>query len=196
MNRPLTIAIYAPSGAGKSQLAKHTAAAIGTETASRVAVDYFLVPRPTGMPREAFDRLPLRYDWNLLASRLALPIGTEMSTPDVDWDTFFRQSDTGGIPFMMRPVMLLEAMEPYPKADARVLLDIEDAERLRRIAERDLRWGTTVRERTGHLDATWERMQAMGIVPNLILDGAQPLGKNAAVLAAWIRASPGFTDAR
>lgn len=154
--RPRTIAIYAPSGAGKSQLAKRTAAVMGEDAASRVAVDYFLVPRPETMVRPAFNLLPLRYDWDLLAARLALPIGTETSAPDVDFTTFFRRADTGGIAFTVRPVMLLDAMEPYPDADFRVLLALPDAVRLERIAARDRRWDTNVRERTGHLDATWK----------------------------------------
>ncbi|MGN6032541.1 MAG: hypothetical protein ACTHQE_12865 [Thermomicrobiales bacterium] len=193
MAHPLTIAIYAPSGSGKSQLAKRTATALGEEMASRVAVDNFLVPRPAGMTRETFDRLPLRYDWDLLRSRLALPVGTTTSAPDVDYATFVRRADTGGVAFTVRPVMLLDAMEPYPDADARVLLDVPEAVRLDRIAERDLRWGSNVRERTGHLDATWARVEGLGIVPDLVLDGLLPLDGNAAVLAAWIRGLPGFS---
>ncbi|MGC4106785.1 MAG: hypothetical protein QM753_10605 [Thermomicrobiales bacterium] len=187
MPRPLTIAIYAPSGAGKSQLAKQTAALLGEDAACRVAVDNFLVPRPPDMPRAAFDRLPLRYDWDLLAARLALPLGTATSAPDVDFATFFRRADTGGPLFTVRPVMLLDAMEPYPGADARVLLDVPEAVRLDRIADRDIRWGTDVRERTGHLNTTWARVLGLDVVPDLMLDGERPLEENAALLSAWIR---------
>lgn len=192
--RPLTIAIYAPSGSGKSQLAKRTAAALGEEIASRVAVDYFLVPRPDGMARETFDRLPLRYDWDLLSARLALPMGTITSVPDVDFDTFRRRGVFGGPVVAVRPVMLLDAMDPYPGADARVLLDVDEAVRRDRIAERDIRWGANVRERTGHLDATWARVAALGIVPDLELDGHRPLDENAETLAAWIRALPAWME--
>lgn len=196
MSHPLTIAIYAPSGSGKSQLAKRTAAALGEAVASRVAVDNFLVPRPADMPRDEFDRLPLRYDWTLLRARLALPPGTETSAPEVDFTTFLRVAETGGPAFVVRPVMLLDAMEPFPDADARVLLAVPDAVRLERIAERDIRWGTTVRERTGHLAATWSRVAALGIVPDLVLDGLVSLDENAKTLAAWIRGLPGFGDGR
>lgn len=190
--RPLTITIYAPSGAGKSQLAKHTAAMLGEDIANRVAVDNFLAPRPEAMSREAFDRLPLRYDWDLLAARLSLPVGTRSSAPDVDFETFFRRANTGGPTFTVRPVMLLDAMEPYPHADARVMLVVDKAVRLDRIAERDVRWGTNVRERTGHLNATWERVSSLGISPDLVLDGSLPLAENASRLATWIRRLQGF----
>ncbi|MGB3330888.1 MAG: hypothetical protein WBA46_18130 [Thermomicrobiales bacterium] len=190
--RQRTIAIYAPSGAGKSQLAKHTAALLGADVASRVAVDYFLLPRPLAMAREAFDRLPLRYDWDLLATRLALPPGTLTSAPDVDFTTFRRRAETGGPAFTICPLMLLDAMEPLPGADARVLLAVPDAVRHARIAERDRRWGTSVRERTGHLDTTWQRVSGLGLVPDLVLDGTVPLADNAEALATWIRASAGL----
>jgi uridine kinase len=185
--RPCVISIYAPSGSGKSQLAKQTAAILGEAIASRVAVDNFLVPRPAALPRDVFDRLPLRYDWPELGARLALPLGTPTSAPDVDFETFFRRAETGGPVFTVCPVMLLDAMEPFPGADARVLLAVPDAVRLDRIAERDIRWGTNVRERTGHLDATWRRVCDMGIVPDLVLDGVLPLEQNAQTLATWIR---------
>ena len=187
MPAPLTVAIYAPSGSGKSQLAKRAAITLGQDIASRVAVDNFLIPRPTDMAREAFDRLPLRYDWDLLAARLTLPIGTETSAPDVDFDRFTRRAETGGPAFVIRMVILLDAMEPYPAADARVLLAVPEAVRLARIAERDIRWGTNVRERTGHLNATWERVERLGIEPDLVLDGLLPLEENAERLAAWTR---------
>lgn len=185
--QPHTIAIYAPSGSGKSQLAKQTAAMLGEDVASRVAVDNFLIPRPAELPREVFDRLPLRYDWTLLTERLALPIDTKTSAPDVDFEAFLRRAEVGGPAFTVHPVMLLDAMEPFPDADARILLAVPDAIRLERIAERDIRWGSNVRDRTGHLDATWERVNSMGIVPDLVLDGVLPLDRNARTLAAWIR---------
>lgn len=185
--RPCIVAIYAPSGSGKSQLAKQTAAVLGETIASRVAVDNFLVPRPTEMPRAVFDRLPLRYDWALLAARLALPIGTQTSAPDVDFETFIRRAETGGSAFTVTPVMLLDAMEPFPEADARIFLEVPEMVRLERIAERDIRWGSNVRERTGHLNATWERVMEMGIVPDLGLDGLLSLTQNAQTLATWIQ---------
>ena len=46
-----------------------------------------------------------------------------------------------------------------------------------------------------HLDATWERVIGLGLVPDLVLDGMTPLDTNAQTLAAWIRAGAGFTPA-
>ena len=148
------VTIYAPSGSGKSQLAKATAELLGPDLATRVPTDYFFIPRPVAMPMATFDCLPLGYDWALIASLLALPIGTQVSTPDAEFTTFTRRAETGGLPFVIRPVMLLDAMVPYPHASLRVRIDVPDDVRLHRIRERDVRWGSNVAQRTGHLDAT------------------------------------------
>ncbi len=181
------VTIFAPSGCGKSQLAKATAEQLGTDLATRVPTDYFFMPRPAAMPMAKFDCLPLRYDWALIASLLALPIGTQVSTPDAEFTTFTRQADSGGRAFVIRPVMLFDAMVPYPNADLFVRVDVPGSVRLERIQDRDIRWGSNVAQRTGHLDATWKSAQSHSIVPDLVIDGMMPLTENAALLAAFIR---------
>lgn len=134
------VTIYAPSGSGKSQLAKATAELLGSDLATRVPTDYFFMPRPDAMPMATFDRLPLRYDWELIASLLALPIGAHVSTPDAEFTTFTRKENSGGRPFVIRPVMLLDAMVPFPHANLFVRIEVPDEVRLHRIRERDIQW--------------------------------------------------------
>lgn len=183
---PLVVSICGPSNAGKSQLAKATAVLLGETVASRVPVDYFVVPRDQGESLAEFHARPMRWDWPLLSRRLALPMGTRTSTPDADFETFRRRGDVGGLPFAIRPVMLCDAMEPFPGSDLVVELDVPREERQRRIVERDARWGTRVADRIVHLDATWREASA-DVRPDLTLDGTLPLSRLAAELAGTIR---------
>lgn len=186
MPEPLIISICGPAGSGKSQLAKAVAALLGEDRASRVPADMFLVPRGEDESLEAFFARPLRWDWDLLAARLGLPMGTQGTTPDVDFAAFRRRSDEGGYPFAVRPVMLVDAMAPYPASALAALLEVPREERERRIIDRDARWGTRVADRLHHLDVTW-RKASDGLRPDVVLDGTRPLAHLAADLAAGIR---------
>lgn len=188
---PLVVSICGPSNAGKSQLAKATAATLGEEVASRVPVDYFFVPRGPDESLAAFHARPMRWDWPLLRQRFALPVGTATSTPDADFDAFRRNAEEGGLPFTIRPVMLCDAMAPVPGSDLVVVLEVPREERQRRIVERDARWGTRVADRMTHLDATW-RETSVGLRPDLVLDGTLPLTRLAADLAGVIRRMNAF----
>ena len=154
--QPLIVPIVGPSGAGKSQLAKLTQSMLGDDFASRIPTDYFFVARPAPMPLADFLEQPLRYDWELLRSRLRQPIGTSVETPEANFAGFVRISDAGGRPFTIRPVMITDAMAVCPDAGLVVVLDVPAAVRRDRIAARDVRWGTNVLANWKHLESTWE----------------------------------------
>ena len=185
--RPI-VSIVGPSGAGKSQLAKETAALLGSEIASRVPTDYFIVPRPVEMAMSDFLRQPLAWDWPMLGNLFRLPLGTVTTTPDLDFTRFVRCAPSGGPPLTVRPVMLVDAMATYPRADLVVRLDASSGTRRQRLEERDSRWGTRVRDRWDQLELT-ERAALDGRthLPDLCLDGERPLAENAVRLAAVIR---------
>lgn len=184
---PFVVSLCGPSNAGKSQLAKAAAAQLGPEIASRVPVDYFFVPRPETVSLEVYFSHPLRWDWGLLRERLALPVGTETSTPDVDFVAFKRRADKGGLPLTIRPVMICDAMGPYPQSDLVVLLEVPDEVRRSRVEERDRRWGTVVADRWQHLEDTW-RATSKELIPDLVLDGTVPLTTLASNLSQTISA--------
>ena len=174
----VAVSVFGPSGAGKSQVARALAVALGEETAARVPADSFLVPRPPGMPMAEYRARPLAWDWALLAERLALPLGTRTTTPDFDFDAFVRRDEIGGLPFTVRPLMIVDAMAPYPDADLTVRLDVPDEVRRERLIDRDRRWGTRVIDRWDQLEATWTAARAAAGVPALELDGTRPIAES------------------
>ncbi len=184
----LVVSIVGPSGVGKSQLAKETAGLLGSEVANRVPTDYFIVPRPVEMTMNEFLRQPLAWDWPKLDDLIRLPLGTVTTTPDVDFTRFVRCAPSGGLPVTVRPVMLVDAMATYPRADLVVRLDASSRTRRQRVVERDKRWGTRVCDRWFQLELT-ERAELDGQtrLPDLYLDGERPLVENAVRLAAVIR---------
>lgn len=184
---PFVVSLCGASSAGKSQLAKATAARLGLEIASRVPADYFFVPRPQTVSLEVYLTQPLRWDWDLLRERLALPVGTVTSTPDVDFVSFQRRADEGGLPLTIRPVMFCDAMEPYPQSDLVLLLEVPAEVRRARLEERDRRWGTVVADRWQHLEDTW-RATSKELIPDLVLDGTVPLTTLAGNLGQTISA--------
>lgn len=165
-------------------LAKAVAAALGDGLAARVPADFFLVPRDEAEPLARFLARPLRWDWPLLRERLRLPVGTMSSTPNLDFERFRRLADTGGSSLPIRPVMIVDAMEPYPAADLVVRLDVPAAVRRARIVARDVRWGTRVAERWAQLEASWTACD--NVVSDLALDGERPLLENASVITGVV----------
>lgn len=183
--KPFVVTICGGAGAGKSQLARATAAELGEALASRVPTDYFLIPRRQGESREHFLARPLMYDWPLLSAALDAPMGTHQTTPDFDFEEFRRLRESGGRPYVVRPVMLCDAMAPYPGADLVVRLDAPVDVRMARVAERDTGWRTRVRDRSDQLEETWRAV--MPVAADVELDGRLSLSGNAARLAMTIQ---------
>lgn len=179
------LSICGPSGAGKSQLAKALVVELGETVCARIPTDYFLLPADE--PLEAYFAKPLRYDWPLLEAALALALGTDTSTPDFDFTTFQRRGIAGGLPFTIRPLMVTDAIVPYPNADAIVLLSVPDDVRRQRLAQRDAIWGTQVLDRWQNLELTRGELDALNLKPDIELSGKVPLTANATWLAAWAR---------
>jgi uridine kinase len=183
------VSIAGGSGAGKSQLAKALAELLGEKVATRVPTDWYLVPRATGTPVAEWLRQPLAWDHAAIARLLAAPVGETHLTPPFDFTTFRHADRTGErkvIP--IRPVMVLDAMDPWPGADLSVLLAVPEAVRHRRVAERDIRWGSRVLERWEQMETTWRRIEERGHRFDVTLDGALPIAGNAARIAAALHA--------
>ena len=143
---PVIVSLCGAAGAGKSTLAVALAATYG-EWASRVPADYSLLPPadPAGS---------LRWDWDRLLADLSRPLGTTVMTPAVDFTTLRRSEDGDRQSFVVRPLMLVDAMQPCPAADLIIRLAGPPDARRARLAERDRRWDTAVLDRWDRLEAT------------------------------------------
>jgi uridine kinase len=184
--RRTIVSIVGPSSSGKSQLARHTATLLGGQVATRVPTDYYIVPRCEEQSLADFLEQPLRWDWALLEEALRLPDECELTTPDFDFMSFVRRSDSGGKPFTIRPVILIDAMGTYPGADLVVRIDVPDAERVARMRARDERWGSDVSARWDHLQVSWAVARETMPAVDIVLDGTLPLEHNARLLAEFI----------
>ena len=144
--KPFIVSLCGAAGAGKSTLAVAVAEAYG-ERASRVPADYYLLP-------DDDPAAPLRWDWVRLVADLARPPGTTVMTPAFDFTTL-RRGDAGDRrSFVIRPLMLVDAMQPFPSADLVIRLVAPQEARRARLAERDRRWGTVALTRWDRLEAT------------------------------------------
>jgi len=162
---------------GKSQLAKALVAALGEDICARVPGDWFIVP--AAEPLATYFARPLRYDWAPLDRVVSTPVGALVALPAFDFVTFRRVSDDGGAPLVVRPVLVVDAMYPCPRADFTVLLRVGDEIRRARIVERDQRWGSSVVDRWEHLQASKAWLERQGVAYDLTLTGPVPLDEHA-----------------
>jgi uridine kinase len=177
--RRTVVSIAGAAGSGKSQLALAVVALLGEDVAARVPMDWYIVPRD--LPMAAWLEQPLGYDVEAVRALLSAPVGPTRLTPPFDFETFTRSETTGqrkAIP--IRPVMVLDAMAPWPDADLSVLVDAPAAVRHRRIVDRDARWGSRVIDRWDHLELARRHIEGQAHRFDLILDGEAPLRANAA----------------
>jgi hypothetical protein len=159
------------------------AARLGVERCSRIPTDYFLVSVDDADLESA---TPLSYDWDLLGRLLTLPDGAETTTPDFDFTVLRRRAEFGGRPVVTRLIMLTDGFAPAPQNKVRVLLDAPAALRRDRVAARDRKWRTRVVARWARLEATWTEVCAHGVVPDLALDGIEPVEANVARIVELI----------
>ena len=170
-----------PSGAGKSTLAK-SMQSLHPDRFARVPVDFFFVPRPAGVTVPRYVAAPFSYDWDAVDRALSRT-GAERSTPDCDFETFVRRSESDGLPINEAPIYLMDGMRPHPRCDFLVMLELNPNEQRRRLVERDARWHTNVADRESHLAATFAAGCAeLPREPDLRLSATSEIEANAARL--------------
>lgn len=157
-------------------MAKALVQAIGAHRAVRIPMDYYLKPNSYPTLQE-FLLHPLEYDWVLLEETLREADGTPRTTPAFDFVTFQRTATNGGRPFVLRPIVILDSIIPYPKADYSIFLDIPETERLRRVMVRDAVWKTNVAARWTQLQITLEQAKESRACFDCVLNYLAPLEK-------------------
>jgi uridine kinase len=185
-HKRVVISLYGGSGCGKSTLAKGVVERIGADRSVRIPADYYLRPNPYPTLQEFFQH-PLEYDWELLARVLQERDGQILQVPDYDFLNFRRVSLAGRFHFLMRPIVLIDAMMPYPGAQLSILLDAPEFERKKRIIERDQRWKTQVILNWEQHQRTLEAAVRQKVVYDMALDAMQPVEKNVDTVFTFIR---------
>ena len=185
IHQRFVVSICGGSGCGKSTLAKCVCERIGPDRAVRIPSDFYLRSNPYPTLAE-FMQHPLEYDWELVERILNKKDGQVVQVPDYDFIRFHRISLKGSRSFIMRPIVLMDAMIPYAKANLTVFLDAPEDERRRRIAERDQRWKTQVSLNWEQHQRTLEYVHSMDVVFDLVLDARQSVGENVEILIACI----------
>lgn len=125
-------------------------------------------PGPPGRPLEEFRSWPLSYDWET-PDRAIAAHGPGRSTPDFDVGTVTRVADIGGIEIAEASVAVLDGMRPHPNADFTVLCELDSHEQQRRLARRDARRETTVRDPAQPALTFEAGMSGLSGAPDLVL---------------------------
>lgn len=180
----LVVSICGPSGSGKSTTAKALCERLGEHRSVRIPADYYLVPRSG--PLRDYLLQPLQYDWASLQKAVLASPGSLVETPDFDFESFQRLALVGGRTFISRPIQIIDAMYPCPFADIKVLVSAPCDTRLRRIASRDLAWGTLVLNRWDHLEICRQYLQTLAVRYDVRLSGTQTVETNVATLCQTI----------
>jgi uridine kinase len=115
--RRVIVSICGSAGSGKTLLSKLLVDQLGPDVAVRVPGDRYLTPARE--PLDLYLRRPVRYDWRLLDRDLDVLNGTAVLTPSFDFQRFARRDQPDRRPFITRPVLVVDAIAPYPAATLR-----------------------------------------------------------------------------
>jgi len=139
------VSIWGGTGSGKTTLAKSLAAQY-PDLISRVPMDRYILPR-SGTLASVWKK-PLRFDWSLFRSQLdKSKLGDEVHVPLFDYDDFTRPELKSKKSFIIKPLLLLDALAPCPFADEHLFLDVEAEMRKKRVKKRDAEHGLQIMQR-------------------------------------------------
>jgi uridine kinase len=171
------VSICGGSGTGKSTLSKLICEKVGDNWSTRIPADYYLKSNKFSSVDEFFNH-PLEYEWELIEQALKANNGQNLSTPNFDFIYFKRITIDGGRSYVMRPLVFIDAMLPYPKSNFTVFLDAPDNERRKRIIERDKIWNTQVILNWKLHQRTLYFLKNHNYVFDCVLDAMQPVDEN------------------
>lgn len=169
IRRRVIVSICGPAGSGKSVLSKLLVDRLGSDTAVRIPGDRYLMLAEE--PLDLYLRRPIRYDWRLLNRALDVPDGTVVLTPSVDFQQFVRREQPDRRPFITRPVLVVDAIEPYPAATIRVYIDAPSEIRRARLIARDAVRGSRSADQWEQLELTRSHLERCHIEYDVVLSG-------------------------
>jgi uridine kinase len=178
--RRVIVSICGPAGAGKTRLSKLFVEQLGPEVAVRIPGDRYLMPAE--QPLDLYLRRPVRYDWRLLDQALDVPDGTAVLTPSFDFQRFTRRDQPDRRPFITRPVLVVDAIEPYPAAMLRVYIDAPTEVRRARLIDRDAARGSRSADQWEQLELTRIHLDQRHIDFDVVLSGMDDPADNAGAI--------------
>jgi len=130
------ISIFGGSGSGKSSLAR-VLENYDPDSFSRVPADRLIESKASEDSR--YFANPIRYDWEYLQKLLRnKQKGEYVHLPLFDYDSFTRTADTSDKRFVIADYLIIDAIQPYAKADWLFYIDLSEEVRKKRIIDRDM----------------------------------------------------------
>lgn len=192
-NKRFVVSICGGSGSGKSSLGKCVCDNLGPGLAAKIPTDFYLKSnRFTSL--EEFFKHPLEYDWELIDAALQEKDGAILTTPDYDFISFQRTTLQGNRTWQLRPIIIIDAMIPYPGANLTVFLDVPDLQRRERIIQRDKVWKKEVIRYWEQHQITLNYVKSLDKAFDLILDGMLPVEQNAKTVISSVTRVFGMAD--
>jgi uridine kinase len=178
--RRVVVSICGPAGSGKTLLSKLLVERLGPEVAVRVPGDRYLMP--AAEPLDRYLRRPVQYDWCLLDRAHDVPNGTAVLTPSFDFQRFARREQPDRRSFITRPVLVVDALEPFPPATIRVYIDAPPEIRRARVVSRDAARGSRSADQWEQLELSRVHLAQLDIEYDVVLSGLDdPAGNVEAV---------------
>lgn len=165
------ISIYGLAGCGKSTIAKEICKQ--REDTGRLVGDLYLKSRGDIPLGEYFSND--YYDWDLVTAQLRQPEGSSVSSPGFNFDTFQRDPIQNVVSTTIKPIMIVDALFPYPGADFHILVEVDDLIRRERNEESQKRRNLTtwMQYNRDHWDELSEQIEKYYTIvsPNYTLRG-------------------------
>jgi uridine kinase len=172
-----TISLFGPTAVGKGTISKSMIQQI--PFSNRLVLDYCMRNKRT-------DESLLEYvssdntDWILVKSILSNPVGTKVSLPIFEYDTFTRINNEGGKEFEVSKIVILDGLYPYLQADLIIGLRLDDQIRKERFTKRhfgernqvDKTWYDFCISNWNHMPNTSEMFSSQC---DMLIDTALPL---------------------
>ena len=179
----LVVSVFGDSGSGKTSLTRALTQKMGEELLCVINADYYLEDRG----RKTLPKLSC--DFGLLALHISQPIGTLCHYPEYDFVAFKRISLHGPLTFSLRPIIIVEQMHPYPKADLYIHLDIPMQAAVERVLQRDppeWEWRKLLAEKWREIPSVRDLDAVKKLTDKLVLDARLPIEENVASLMRYI----------
>lgn len=178
------ISIFGDSGVGKTALTKGLAEAMGEDRVCVIHADYYL------QDKGEKSLADLSCDFALLESHLSQPIGTLCHYPEYDFVAFRRINlKSAWNKFWLRPLIIVEQMYPYAKADLFIHLDMPWEQAVERVLRRDpphWAWRKLLAEKWKEMASVRDSDAVKRLSHRLILDANLPIKDNVAVAMRYI----------